>query len=118
MRRRSATISLMVDTSPVPEETVGMLSDLEWGMAAFASGHTSMMVTSSRTRAASSRLELISVPPGCLSNITAVMSDGQGWRHTMLEPDLDGSIHTPPVTMPEALHNPSWVGSWRTILTR
>ena len=48
----------------------------------------------------------------------AMMSVGQGQRHTMLEPDIDGYNHTPPAPILEALQNPRWVGSWRMILSR
>ena len=79
MQGRSVTTKLMVDASRVLQETVGVLSNPERGAAIVASGHTSRRVALGRTRAASSRSELVSVPPLFLSDINAaMMSSGKG----------------------------------------
>ena len=79
MQRRSTTIGLIVQGSYVLQESVGVLSDLERGAAMFASGHTSRRVSSLRKRMASSRLGLVSVPPGLVYNTNyVIMYDIQG----------------------------------------
>ena len=79
MQRSSATTGLVAYDSCVLQDMVGVLSDPEQVTAMFASGHMSRQVASRRTRAASLRSELVSAPPGFLSNIyTAMMSDRQG----------------------------------------
>ena len=46
MQRRSATTGLIVYTSYVLQNTVGVLSDPEWGADMFASGQSSRRVAS------------------------------------------------------------------------
>ena len=101
MRRKSATTGLVVDTSLVLQEMVGVLYDPDWGAAIVASGHVSSKVDLWRTRAASSRLEFVRVPSVFLSDISALMmSDCQGFRPTRLVPDQNWFSHTPPAPMP------------------
>ena len=79
MWRRSATTGLIVDAPCVLQETMGVLSNPEWGTAMFASGHTSRRVASKRTKAASSRPDLVSFPPILVSETNSdIMSGGQG----------------------------------------
>ena len=100
MQRGYATTGFMLDVSSVIQEMVGVF--VSW-----------------RTRVASSRMELVSVPQGFLSNINAAtMWGGHVWYHMMIDLDLDGSSHTPPAPMLEAFQNPRWVGSQRKISTR
>ena len=97
----------------------GVLYNTERGSTIIASGHATRIVSLQRTRAASSKSELVSAPPGLVSDTKAVMmSDVQGQRHTMLVLDLKGSRHTPHVPMMEVLQNPRWVGSRQTISPR
>ena len=107
MRRRSETTGFMADASLVLQETVGVLSDPDRGAAIVAYGHVSSRVASWRTRAASSRSEVVRVPSGFLSKISTLMiSGGQGCCHTRLFPDPDRFSHTPPALMPEVSQNP------------
>ena len=107
MRSRSVTTRLIVYDFHVIQETVGLLSDTERGTSMFASGHTSRKLSSLRMRAAISRLDLVSVLPGLVTDTKyAMMSVSQGWCHMMIEQDLEGSSHTPPAPIPEVSHNP------------
>ena len=111
-RRRSATNGLIVYTSLVLQETVGVLSDPERDAASLVSGTAARRVTSQRTSVASSRSELAIVPSLFVDETRlAMMSAGQGWRHTKSCPEQDGSNHTPPAPSPKASQNPRWVGS-------
>ena len=62
MRRRSATIGLIIEASCVLQETVGVLSEPERGATILALGTALRRVASCRTRAASSRSELVILP--------------------------------------------------------
>ena len=78
MRRRSTTTGLMADASRLLQDTVDVLSIPERGVAMFASGHTSRRVAlwGGGTREASSRSDLVSFPPGFLSDINSTMMLG------------------------------------------
>ena len=79
MRRRYTATDMMVDASCVLQETVGMLSNPEKGAAMIASGNSTRRVASRRMRETISRLELVSIPPGLVSDTkTAMMYDVQG----------------------------------------
>ena len=79
MRIRSTTTGLIVDSLYVLQEMAGVMSDPEKGAAMFASGHTSRRVSLLRKRMASSRLGLVSVPPGLVYNTNyVIMYDIQG----------------------------------------
>ena len=79
------------------QETVQVLSDPERGVASLASGTAGSMVASWRTSVASFRSELVIVPSLFVEETrSAMMSAGQGWRHTRSFPKLDGSSHTSP----------------------
>ena len=73
MRMRSATTGLMVNTSRVLQEMVGVLSYPDRGAAIVASGKVSSRVASWRTGAAISRSEFVRVPSGYLSDINALI---------------------------------------------
>ena len=89
-----------------------MLSKPEQGANSLASGTAVSRVTSWRTGATSSRSELVIALYLFVEETSlAMMSAGQGWRHTRSSPKQDGSSHTPPVPSPEASQNPRWVGS-------
>ena len=62
MRRRSATTGLIMEASHVLQETVCVLSEPERSAAMRALGTASRRVVSCKTRAASSRSELVIVP--------------------------------------------------------
>ena len=78
-RRRSATSGFIVEASFVLQEIVGVLSYPEQGAANLASGTALSRVASWRTRAESSRSELVIVPSLFVDETRlAMMSAGQG----------------------------------------
>ena len=83
MRRRLATTGLIVEASLKVQATVGVLSLPEAGARHAGLAQMSAKTTSCRTRAASSRSELVMRPCG-LSKLTrsAMMSAGQWRRQT------------------------------------
>ena len=119
MRSSSATTRLVVNASRMLQKTVGVLSNPERGAAIFASGYVSRRVALWRTRVASSRSDFSRFPSVFMYGISFLMMlVGQGCRHTRLVPDMDRFSYTPPDLIPEALHNPRWVGSRRKISAR
>ena len=119
MQIRSAATGLIVDSSLVIQETVILLSVPEHWAAIHASGTDERSVALCRMITANTRLEFVIVPSLFVEDSSlAMMSSGQGWRHTKYCPNNEGSIHTPPDPRPEASQNPRWVGSRRTIFSR
>ena len=111
MRRKSATIGLIIEASHMLKETVGVLSEPERGAAMQALGTASRRVASCITRATRLRSELVIVPLGLVDETnSSVTSYGQGYRQTRLRPVMARSIHVPPAPSPDASQNPRWVG--------
>ena len=111
-QRRSATHGFIVEAFFVLQEMVGVLFEPEQGTASLASGTDTSRVASWRTRAASSKSELV-IAPSLFADETrlAMMSDGQGWIHIISLPEKDEYSHTPPAPSPEAPQKPIWVSS-------
>ena len=83
MQRRFATTGLIMEALCVLQETVGVLSEPERDAAILAFGTASRRVASCKTRAASSRSELVLLPWGLAKETKlATMSSGQGSRQT------------------------------------
>ena len=97
MQRSSTTTGFIVKSSCVLHEMVGVLSDPEHGTAMCAVGTAARMVASWRTSMASSRPKFLILTSRFVNDTkSAMMSDGQGWLHTQLRLDLEGSSYTPP----------------------
>ena len=62
MQRKSATAGLIVEASCVLQETVGVLSESERGVAMRALGTAPMSLASYKTRVAISRSEFVIAP--------------------------------------------------------
>ena len=83
MRRRSATTRFFVDAFCMLQDTVGVLSKPERGVAMSASGISAMRVALCRTRAASSRSQFVIVPFRFFDEKkSAIIFSGQGCCHT------------------------------------
>ena len=110
-RRRSATTGLTVEASLNHQLTVGVLSFPVKGVCQAWCNQASGKQDSCNTSAVSSKSNFV-IPLAGFSQVTrsATMSAGHCILQTKFFPEPLGSIHTPPVSTPEASQKPSAVG--------
>ena len=111
IKKRYVTTGLMVEASLKDQETVGVLSLPVIGECHAGTWYTRGEIYFCKTRAASSRSDLVIQPFG-LSQVTKSfwISTGHWTLHTKFLSSLLGSIHTPQASMHDVSVNPRLVG--------